>query len=92
MFAAGYLEGHLSQKAIYDGFQNIYSQFFTLGKPPPAKILAWVGAHMEWVEAQVIRSRIRRRAGRKPGNIILIWKSWINFRTVYISFYISKFC
>jgi hypothetical protein len=57
MFAAGYLEGHLSQKAIYDGFQNIYSQFFTLGKPPPAKILAWVGAHMEWVEAQVKAGR-----------------------------------
>jgi len=50
MFAAGYLEGYLTQKAIYASYQNIYSQFFTVHQPPPAKFQMWIDTHMTWVE------------------------------------------
>ena len=52
MYAAGYLEGSLSQKSIWAAYQNMYPQFFTMGSPPPAKFTAWMGEHMEWVVAK----------------------------------------
>jgi hypothetical protein len=53
MYAAGYLEGALSQTAIWHAYQNMYGQFFMLGKPPPKKFTDWMDEHMQWLAAQV---------------------------------------
>ena len=53
MYAAGYLEGYLTQKAMYVSYQNIYSQFFTVHMPPPAKFVTWIDTHMAWVRGKV---------------------------------------
>ena len=53
MYAAGYLEGHLSQKAIWSAYQNMYPQFFQWGQKPPKTFTAWINKHMDWVAAKV---------------------------------------
>jgi hypothetical protein len=49
MFAAGYLEGAMTQKRIYQQYTNIHSVFWHNATTIPASLQAWLKAQDKWV-------------------------------------------
>jgi len=53
MYAAGYVEGVLTNERITETAHNIYGFFFTPQSPPSSKIQAWLSEQEKWVRKQI---------------------------------------
>ncbi|ELR21430.1 Phospholipase Blike protein, putative [Acanthamoeba castellanii str. Neff] len=57
MFAAGYLEGAMTQKRIYQQYTNIHSVFWHNATTIPASLQAWLKAQDKWVRDNAAEKR-----------------------------------